>query len=154
VKLRIHKNELRLRLNQAEVAQFSKTGFIEEAIEFGQGARLAFSLESLSDLQSPQALYQNGWVRIQIPGARATDWVTTDVVGLSGKQHLGSGKHLSILIEKDFKCAHSPDPQDPNAYPNPLEATQGTVASSQEEQKPATAVRYGAPSEEDTARRR
>jgi len=66
--------------------------------------------------------------------------VTTDVVGLSGKQHLGSGKHLSILIEKDFKCAHSPDPQDPNAYPNPLEATQRAVAS--------------APSEEDTARQR
>jgi uncharacterized protein DUF7009 len=123
VKLRIHGNELRLRLNQAEVAQFSKTGFIEEAIEFGPGARLAFSLESLSELEAPQALYQNGWLRIQIPGARATEWATTDVVGLSGEQHLGTAKNLSILIEKDFKCAHSPDPQDPNAYPNPLENT-------------------------------
>jgi hypothetical protein len=149
VKLRIHENELRLRLNQAEVAQFSKTGFIEEAIEFGPGARLTFSLESLSELETPQALYQNGWVRIQIPGARATDWVTTDAVGLSGEQHLGAGKHLSILIEKDFKCLHNPDP---NAYPNPLEAPQEAVASSQEELKPAAAVRCGAPHEEDTAR--
>jgi hypothetical protein len=144
VKLRIHENELRLRLNQAEVAQFSKTGFIEEAIEFGPGARLAFSLETA------QALYQNGWVRIQIPGARATDWVTTDAVGLRGEQHLGAGKHLSILIEKDFKCLHNPDP---NAYPNPLEATQ-EAASLQEELTPAAAVRRGASHEKDTTRRR
>ncbi len=34
VKLRIHGNALRLRLNQAEVAQFSKTGWLEEAVEF------------------------------------------------------------------------------------------------------------------------
>ena len=122
MKLRINGNELRLRLNQAEVAQFSKTGFVEEAIEFAPGARLAFSLESLANLETPQALYQNGWIRIQIPGARATDWVTTDVVALTGKQNLDSGKHLSILIEKDFKCLHSSDPQD-HAYPNPLEGT-------------------------------
>ena len=119
MKLRIHGKALRLRLNQAEVAQFSKTGFIEEAIEFGAGARLAFSLESLSDLDTPQALYQNGWLRIQIPAAQATEWVTSDLVGIGGEQLLSAGKHLSILVEKDFQCVHSPDP-DPSAYPNPL----------------------------------
>ena len=120
MKLRIHGNELRLRLNQAEVAQFSKTGFIEDALEFGPGARLAFSLESLSDLDTPQALYQNGWIRVQVPAGRATDWITTDITGIGGEQHLGPSKHLSILIEKDFQCLHSPKP-DPDAYPNPLE---------------------------------
>ncbi len=119
MKLRIHGNALRLRLNQAEVAQFSKTGFIEEAIEFGGGARLAFSLESLSDLDTPQALYQNGWLRVQIPAARSQEWITSDLVGIGGEQLLSAGKHLSILIEKDFQCVHSPDP-DPFAYPNPL----------------------------------
>ena len=119
MKLRIHGNALRLRLNQAEVAQFSKTGFVEDGIEFGPGARLTFSLESLSDLETPQALYQNGWVRIQIPSARAQDWVTTDLVGIAGEQPLGTGKHLALLIEKDFQCVHSPEP-DPYAYPNPL----------------------------------
>jgi hypothetical protein len=120
VKLRIHGNTLRLRLNRAEVAQFSKTGFVEEAIEFGPGARLAFSLESMSDLEMPQALYQNGWLRVQIPANQSREWITTDLAGVSGEQSLCAGKHLSILIEKDFKCAHSPEPQDPYAYPNPL----------------------------------
>ena len=115
----MHANSLRLRLNQAEVAQFSKTGFVEEAVEFGPETRLAFSLESLSELAAPQALYHNGWLRIQIPSMQACDWATSDLVGLRGEQPLGGGKHLSILIEKDFQCVHSPDP-DPHAYPNPL----------------------------------
>ena len=122
MKLRINGNELRLRLNQAEVAQFSKTGFIEEAIEFGPGARLAFSLESLSDLKTPRALCQNGWVRIQVPAAGAADWFTTETVAIAGTHPLGAGKQLSILIEKDFKCLHNPEPQDPDAYPNPLKS--------------------------------
>ena len=120
MKLRIHGNSIRLRLNQAEVAQFSKTGFVEEAIEFGPGSRLTFSLESLSNLETPQTVLQNGWLRVQVPAAQAQYWVTTDLVGIAGEQPLDAGKHLSILIEKDFQCIHSPEPQDPYAYPNPL----------------------------------
>jgi len=119
VKLRIHGNSLRLRLNQAEVAQFSKTGFVEDAIEFGP-TRLAYTLEHLSSLNTPQALYHDGWLRIQVPAADAQKWITTDQVGISGEQTLADIKHLSILIEKDFQCAHSKE-QDPFAYPNPLQ---------------------------------
>ena len=121
MKLRMHGNSLRLRLNQAEVAQFSKTGFVEEAIEFGPGARFTFSLESLSGIETPQALYGHDWLRIQIPATRAENWVTSDLVGVAAEQPLGAGKHLAILIEKDFKCVHSPEP-DPHAYPNPLQS--------------------------------
>jgi hypothetical protein len=123
MKLRIHGNSLRLRLNQAEVAQFSKTGFVEDSIEFAHGASFAYGLESLSSLSNPQAAFQNGWLRIQIPSAVATEWVTTDRLGVSGEQHLNGGKQLSILIEKDFQCLHSDDSLDPDAYPNPLHST-------------------------------
>ena len=121
MKLRIHGNSLRLRLNQAEVAQFSKTGFVEDCMEFAHGASFAYALESLSSLSEPRAAYQNGCLRIQIPSAAATEWVTTDCVGVSGEQPLSSGKQLSILIEKDFQCLHSGEAKDANAYPNPLE---------------------------------
>jgi hypothetical protein len=143
VKLRIHGNSLRLRLNQAEVAQFSKTGFIEEAIEFGPGARLAFSLESQSGVDTPQALFEDSWIRIQIPTTRAENWVTSDLVGVAAEQPLGAGKHLSIMIEKDFKCMHGPVPEDPDAYPNPLAATEQAVTSPR-----ASAIRLGALSED------
>jgi hypothetical protein len=121
MKLRIQGNSLRLRLSQSEVAQFSKTGFVEDSIQFAPGASFAYALESLSSLRSPQALYANGGLRIQVPGPDATDWVRTDRVGISGDQPLESGKRLSILIEKDFQCLHADDERDPDAYPNPLE---------------------------------
>ena len=121
MKLRIHGNSLRLRLNQAEVAQFSKTGHIDDSVEFGAGASLGYILESTTRVDSPQAIFKNGEIRIQLPIATAKEWVTTDRVGVSADQPVAGGKHLAIAIEKDFKCIHS-DHADPNAYPNPLAA--------------------------------
>ena len=117
MKLRVHANAVRLRLNQAEVCQFSKTGWLEESVEFAPGATLSYVLESLSNVSTPRAFYHNGSVRIQVPSRAAEQWFTTDQVGIEADQPVGDGKHLSILIEKDFQCAHNPDPQ---AYPNPL----------------------------------
>ena len=121
MKLRIHGNALRLRLNQAEVGQFSKTGWLEEVVDFAPGASWSFVLESLSSVPTARAVYQNNSLRIQLPASTANHWITTDEVGIEAEQQAGNGKQLSILIEKDFKCAHSPNP-DPHAYPNPLEA--------------------------------
>ena len=123
MKLRIHGNSLRLRLNQSEVAQFSKTGFVEDSIQFAPGASFAYALESLSRLSAPQALYANGTLRVQVPGADATEWACSDRVGISGDQPLDSGKRLAILVEKDFQCLHGADGRDPAAYPNPIQET-------------------------------
>lgn len=120
MKLRLHGNSIRLRLNQAEVAQFSKTGYVEETIQFGPGVSLSYILESCSKIATPQARFQNGELRVQVSCSASKVWVTTDQVGISGEQTLANGKPLTILIEKDFKCVHNGDP-DPHAYPNPLE---------------------------------
>ncbi len=121
MKLRIQGNSLRLRLSQSEVAQFSKTGFVEDSVQFGGGASFAYALESLSSITAPQALYSNGWVRIQLPRAEATQWACSDRVSIAGDQPLESGQRLSLLIEKDFQCLHGGEERDPDAYPNPLE---------------------------------
>jgi hypothetical protein len=119
MKLRIHGNSLRLRLNQAEVAQFSKTGFFEDSVQFAPGASLCYTLEACGQLATAQALYQNGSIRIQIPRADADQWITTDRVSVAAEQPLSGGQPLSILIEKDFQCVHG-EPE-PHAYPNPLQ---------------------------------
>src|ERR1700677_4303158 len=121
MKLRIQGNSLRLRLSQQEVSQFSKTGFVEDAVQFAPNSRLSCAPRSMSNLAAPKAVFCNGWLRIQVPGADATDWVRSDRVGISGDQPLESGKCLSILIEKDFQCLHVDEARDPDAYPNPLE---------------------------------
>ena len=118
MKLRIHGNSLRLRLNQSEVAQFSKTGWLEEAIEFAHGASLAYGLESLSSLASPRAVYQNGTLRIQVPSGTANEWITTERVGISGDQALSRWKAALDPGRKRFQVHPQRDP-DPEAYPNP-----------------------------------
>jgi hypothetical protein len=123
MKLRIHGNSLRLRLSQSEVAQFSKTGFVEDSIQFAPGASFSYALESLSSLSAPKALFSNGWLRIQVPGPDATNWACSDRVSISGEQAIDSGKTLAILIEKDFQCLHGDAERDPDAYPNPIEET-------------------------------
>ena len=119
MKLRLSGNSLRLRLNQGEVAQFSKTGYVEETVHFGPGVSLAYVLESSTRIDVPRAHYRNGELRIQIPAAAGQDWVTTDRVDVSGQQSLEGGQQLSILIEKDFQCLHDGE-QDADAYPHPL----------------------------------
>jgi hypothetical protein len=121
MKLLIHGNSLRLRLNQSEVAQFSKTGFVEDNIQFASGVGFTYTLESMSRLTAPQAYYANGSLRIQVPRADGTDWACSERVGISGEQPVESGQPLSILIEKDFQCLHGDEARDPDAFPNPLE---------------------------------
>jgi hypothetical protein len=116
MKLRIHGNALRLRLTRSEVDRFAEQGRIEDAIEFAPNVRFTYSLERSTDARSPQAIYRDGALRVQIPRAEADDWVGTDRVGISG------GDRISIAVEKDFKCMHDERAEDADAYPNPLEA--------------------------------
>jgi hypothetical protein len=119
MKLRIQGNSLRLRLSQSEVAQFSKTGFVEDSTQFAPGTSFTYTIETSSSLAAPLASYQDHWLRFQVPSAIAQEWFTSDRVGISADQPIEDGKHLTILLEKDFQCTHGD--QDPDAYPNPLE---------------------------------
>jgi hypothetical protein len=121
MKLRIQGNSLRLRLSQSEVAQFSKTGFVEDSVEFAPGSSFSYTLETISSIASPKAAFSNGGLRIHVPRAEAIEWACSDRVGMSGDQPLEAGKTLSILIEKDFQCLHGGEARDPDAFPNPLE---------------------------------
>jgi len=127
MKLRIHGNSLRLRLTRSEVARFAVEGRIEETIEFAPDIRFTYTLERCSEAGSPRALFQNGWLRVQIPPAEADDWAGTDRVGISG------GDTIAIAIEKDFKCMHGDAEEDRDAYPNPLDDTEKINAASKME---------------------
>jgi hypothetical protein len=123
MKLRIHGNSLRLRLSQTEVAQFSKTGFVEDRTQFTPGVSFTYTIETSSSLPAPEASYQDHWLRVQVPSSVAKEWFTSDQVSISSEQPIEAGKKLSILIEKDFQCLHGGEERDPDSYPNPLEET-------------------------------
>jgi hypothetical protein len=114
MKLRIHGNSLRLRLNRAEVERLSETGRVEEVVQFAPNVAFRYVLETAADGDAPRALYDNGGVRVLVPAAAAREWATTERVAIAGEQAT-----LNILVEKDFQCLHGDAELDADAFPNP-----------------------------------
>ena len=124
MKLRIRANSLRLRLTRSEVDQFGWTGRVEETIRLGPDPdqQITYALESSADAAELRVKYQNGQITVQVPQARAQEWVGTDLVGFDVNCPVGSDQTLAVLVEKDFRCLaerHGEDEAD--AYPHPKE---------------------------------
>lgn len=109
MKLRMVSNSLRLRLTRSEVAQLAEQGSVEERIEFVNGSTLTYELESRPHLDDVVALFENGSIMVRVPQAMAQEWAATDQIGMQAE--VGP---LTVLIEKDFQCAHGE--KDPDAY--------------------------------------
>ena len=112
MKLRIHKNNLRLRLSQSEVVRLSQEGSLQDRIEFPDGRALSFSVESG---EAGGAKFEEGSVRVIAPRLDLRHWIETDQEGIQFQ----TGP-LSVAIEKDFQCLHKPSPEDADVFPNPM----------------------------------
>ena len=124
MKLRIHGNSIRLRLNRREVAQFTSTGKIAETVVFGPNQWLRYGLESSPDAAGVEARFSGSDITIVLPANAAREWGETERVAVQGDQTPGTGKPLAILVEKEFRRLHGAS-FDPDLYPNPLEAGTG-----------------------------
>jgi hypothetical protein len=119
MKLRIHGDSLRLRLNRSDVKQFLETGMRTESIHFGPAAKLTYTLESSAQLNEMESHYSQDCIRVLLPVSLAQEWATSDQISLSLDPAEGSGP--TLLIEKDFKCLHDDEKNpDPNHIPNKL----------------------------------
>lgn len=119
MKLRLHDNTIRIRMNRTEVAQFAQAGRVEDVVDFGNGSLLSYAIE-MSSTEAPRARLLDSLIRIELPEADAGEWARTDRIGISGEQMLEAGKRLSILVEKDFQCLHGEHEAESEAFPNPL----------------------------------
>jgi hypothetical protein len=111
MKLRIHNNSLRLRLSQPDVARLSKTGILEDRVDFPAGQALAFVLASGN---SNAAELCAGQIRVTALAADLRQWADSDQEGIEFQ----SGP-LKVAIEKDFQCLHHPGSGESGAFPNP-----------------------------------
>jgi HSP20 family molecular chaperone IbpA len=115
MKLRISGNSVRLRLKPSEVNQLETTGLVEDRVEFAPDSALVYNLHASPQSRVPTASYTDGKLEIRIPQALARRWAASSDVSIAAQQDV-----LSILIEKDFRCAHQ-DKADRDVYPNPLQ---------------------------------
>ena len=105
MKLRIKGNSIRLRLSQSDVAEFAKTGKVEELTDFGESSQsFVYSITAETGAEKISARFENGRITVIVPQAAAERWPQSEETGLSGEQELSPGKTLRILIEKDFAC--------------------------------------------------
>lgn len=122
MKLRMRGGSVRLRLTRSEVTLFKEVGRIEERVEFGAlpSQRLVYVLESSIEVEEINASYQDQCIFVRVPQELAGLWANTDRIGIEGRQALGEGLFLRILIEKDFACLERSDSEDESdAYPHP-----------------------------------
>lgn len=120
MKLRILGDSLRLRLSQSEVKQFGDSARVEQSIRFGPGSVMTYAIEHGSAVDHVQASYEASTVTVRIPSATAKTWVATDQVSIRGTQPLEGTEPLSLLIEKDFKCAiPRPGEEDYDGFQHP-----------------------------------
>jgi hypothetical protein len=122
MKLRLRNNSVRLRLTQGEVERFRESGIVEESIEFGPGAhqRLTYALATTADGQSVHATISANRVIVYVPASDGREWAGSDRVGMQGRQAIGRGTELHILVEKDFTCLEPrADGDDIDTFPHP-----------------------------------
>jgi hypothetical protein len=112
MKIRFHKNHLRLRLSQSEVADLAQGKQLFESFEFGNAARLSFRIESGAERA---ALYENDQIRVRAPLEEIAGWSASDREGLE----FDDGR-LKIAIEKDYECLHKPSAEGVDVFPNPM----------------------------------
>lgn len=103
MKIRIKGNSIRLRLSKPEVDQFGKEGYLEERTEFTDNA-LIYALQTGGQSEELSAGFSVNKITVYMPANYAQMWVSTNEVGYSNMQGIGTDKELFLLVEKDFKC--------------------------------------------------
>ena len=119
MKLRIHKDSIRLRLTRSEVAAFEKTGCISDSLDFGSMGSLNFRVTAVEDFAF-RCRYDSSGIDIRVPRELAKNWTSTDQVDMTAEQRLDNGNSLHIIVEKDFQCLHKESEFNADAFPNPL----------------------------------
>lgn len=79
MKLRIHGNSIRMRLNQADVAEFAASGRVATYLEFADSSRLTFILTASNSVTEPEARFANDSITVYVPKSRADEWVNSAV---------------------------------------------------------------------------
>ena len=120
MKLRIRGNSIRLRLSQTEVSSLEAGGSVSDRIVFAPGAHLTYQLVVDAAADATRASFENGNVTVTLPNTVLRNWLAPAEVSIHGRQELGGGEELTILVEKDFACLEPREGEDQeNLFPNP-----------------------------------
>jgi hypothetical protein len=104
MKVRIHGQTLRFRLDEDEVSALVAKRHIRSSLTIGS-AQLAFSIE-LAD-QKPDIAMDSGHISLTMPSDWAREWDVNEEVGFEFELHTDTGEGVTVVVEKDYPCAHT-----------------------------------------------
>lgn len=119
MKLRLHQNTARLRLDRDEVARLRAEGHVHGETRFGPALRLTYALEVSPTAEAVRVRAEADGVTVLVPTALAQEWIGTDRTGFTCEQPVGGGASLRLTVEKDFRCLHRDGPGEAAAFPHP-----------------------------------
>lgn len=122
MKVRLHRDSLRLRLTPDDVSRLRKMGEVREATRFAPGSEFACMLRLSDATESPRATFAVSGITVELPTAAASEWASSDAVGIRHEQSTGDGRRLVILVEKDFECLEAAEGDGETYFPNPKKA--------------------------------
>ena len=119
MKLRILGNSIRLRLTQTEVSDLARLGKVSETTQFGPDNLLVYEL-MLTTNEELLVSFQDGKISVALPTTIGQPWANSSEISLRKEIHSAEGNHLSVLIEKDFKCkTKRVGENEDDMFPNP-----------------------------------
>jgi len=102
MKLRLTKDEVRVRLSSAELNDFAVLGQIDERLDLGEtmGGSFAFSLRT-GEVTEPVAVLADFSLTVSVPVDLAKRWAGSELIGIEADQRSGASP-VRILVEKDL----------------------------------------------------
>ncbi len=111
MKIRIKGNSIRIRLTRPELDRFAETGYLEEVTEFGANS-FVYALQSMDGIPGLEADFEDNKMTMYVPSNIPAAWAKNETVGYENNMEIGDGRHLFLLLEKDFKCIDAPAHED------------------------------------------
>jgi len=124
LKIRIHDNSIRLRLNRDEVDQIGRNETVACSTLFPTGERFGYTLLSSAAAHATTASMVNGTITVTLTEKESQHWALTETeVSIAVATPIAEGS-LALLIEKDFECLDPREGEDQsNRFKNPKAAS-------------------------------
>jgi hypothetical protein len=122
MKLRIRGNSVRIRVSKPELDAIADTGSAEDKIQFAPANELRYRVD-VKEGGDLEAEFAASLIRVIVPKREVERWLAPEEVSIEGRQAIGDGTHLRILVEKDYTClAPRGDEDDSELFANPEKA--------------------------------
>lgn len=122
MKLRITPQQIRIRIDQEDLATLKAQGTLKDCLELGPapGQKWCYGVRVTEAGAELSLNLADNTLQVFLPRTLANQWFDTDLTGFSQVQQLPDpAAVVEVLLEKDFQCLHKKETPSSRAFPHP-----------------------------------